>query len=168
MTEDAAALDRFVAALEEAADRQAAFAALSALVADTLGPHLFTVMTLDWRDGLARRAFSNQPDAYPVSGDKPIVRNAWFETIHDRGEIFVANTIAEIAQVFPDADTIAGLGCGSVANLPVRLRGTTVGTLNLLDAEGFFDAATVARCKALLRLPAMAAWLVAEEPGPSA
>ncbi len=165
MTADSAALARFIDALEAATNHPAAFAALAALVADTVGPRLFTVMTLDWQAGLARRAFSNQPDAYPVSGDKPVVRNAWFETIHDRGETFVANTIGEIAQVFPDADTIAGLGCASVANLPIRLRGATVGTLNLLDAEGFFDAATVARCEALLRLPAMAAWQVAGEPG---
>ena len=167
MTADAAALARFTTALEGATGRAAAFAALGELVAATLSPRLFTVMTLDWQAGLARRAFSNRPTAYPVSGDKPIERNAWFETIHDRGETFVANTIGEIARVFPDADTIAALGCASVMNLPIRLRGTTVGTLNLLDAEAAFDAATVARAEASLRLPAMAAWHVEDRWPPS-
>ena len=167
MMDDAAALARFTTALEGAMGRAAAFAALGELVAETVAPRLFTVMTLDWQAGLARRAFSNRPAAYPVSGDKPIERNAWFETIHDRGETFVANTMGELAQVFPDADTIAALGCASVMNLPIRLRGTTVGTLNLLDAEGAFDAATVARAEASLRLPAMAAWHVEDRWPPS-
>jgi len=158
MTDDIAATARFTTALERAEDAGAAFDALGALVAETLGVKLFTVMTLEWEAGLARRAWSNEPAAYPVSGDKPITHNAWFEIVHDRGETFVANTIGEIDEVFPDADTIAGLGCGSVANLPVRLHGRVVGTLNLLDVEGFFDPATVARLERLLRLPAMAAW----------
>ena len=152
--------ETFTAALEQAANRAQAFEALGRLVADELGITLFTVMTMDFTAGVARRAYSSHPVEYPVSGDKPIHRDAWFEQVHDRGQPFVANTIEDIAQVFPDADTIASLGCASVANIPVRVKGEILGTLNLLDVAGYFDPAAVARCKALLALPAIACFLL--------
>ena len=154
------ALSAFASDLENARTRQQAFEALGTLVAESIGVTLFTVMTLDVDAGLARRAYSNRPEVYPVSGDKRIERNAWFRQIHDRGEAFVANTIEDIEDVFPDADVIASLGCGSVLNIPIRVRGQVVGTLNLLDREAFFSQAAVERCVRLLRLPAMTAFLV--------
>ncbi|MCW1934243.1 GAF domain-containing protein [Pararhodobacter zhoushanensis] len=150
----------FTAALEQAATRTEAFEALGRLVADTLGIKLVTVMTMDFTAGVARRAYTSHPVEYPVSGDKPIRRDAWFDQVHGRGQPFVANTIEDIANVFPDADTIASLGCASVVNIPVRVQGQIIGTLNMLDVAGYFDPATVARCEELLRLPATACFLL--------
>lgn len=154
------ALAAFTRDLERATTQAAAFEALGRLVAEVIGVKLFTVMTMDFEAGVARRAYTNEPEAYPASGNKPIQRNAWFERVHDQGESFVANTIEDIAKVFFDADIIASLGCGSVLNIPVRLRGEIIGTLNLLDVEGYFDEATVERCTRLLRLPAMGCFLL--------
>ena len=150
----------FAAALEQATSRPQAFEALGDLVAKALGIKLFTVMTMDFTGGVARRAYSSHPVEYPVSGDKPIHRDAWFEQVHDRGQPFVANSIEDIAKVFPDADTIAALGCASVVNIPVRVQGEILGTLNLLDVAGYFDPATVTRCEELLRVPAVACFLL--------
>ena len=62
--------------------------------------------------------------------------------------------------MFPDADTIAALGCGSVLNLPVMQAGQVIGTLNLLEAPGHFTPPVVARAQGLLTLPAMACFLL--------
>ncbi|MBT8476105.1 MAG: GAF domain-containing protein, partial [Alphaproteobacteria bacterium] len=69
-----------------APDQPAAYlAALERLVDDTIGVRLFTLMVLDTDRGVARRSFSNMPDAYPVSGEKPIQDNVWTDTIRNRG-----------------------------------------------------------------------------------
>ena len=151
---------RFADALSAAPTRSRGFDALGTLVDDTLATRLFTVMTLDHARGVARRAWSNRPDAYPVSGEKEIEPNPWYAQVVARGEPFVANTLAEIAEVFPDAELIGSLGCASVLNLPVTRRGQVVGTLNLLEGQDHFTPDRVAEARALLTLPALACFLL--------
>ena len=67
-------------------------------------------MTVDMGKMLARRAYTSDPANYPCSGTKPVEMNSWFEVVHTRREMFVANTLAEIAQVFPDHALIGSLG----------------------------------------------------------
>ena len=62
---------------------------------------LFTIMTVDMKAMLARRAYTSDPKNYPCSGTKPVEMNRWFEIVHSRREMFVANTLAEIARSFP-------------------------------------------------------------------
>ena len=66
---------------------------------------------------------------------------------------FVANTIEDIAEVFPDHATIASLGCGSVLNLPVVLGGELVATVNLLDEAGHYAPDRVAAAEERLAVP---------------
>ncbi len=155
------AQDRFAADLASARTQEAAFTALYRL-SDALVPvRLWTVMTVDLQAGLARRAFSNRPDAYPASGTKPIIPNAWFEIVHGQHRCFVANTLADIAEVFPDHELIGALGCASVMNLPVILGGELLATVNLLDGEGHFTPARVQAVTDALAEPALAAMLAA-------
>lgn len=144
----------FVAAISEARTSEAAWKALEALSAGVVGHKLFTVMTVDMEAGLARRAFSDHPAEYPVSGTKPIHRDAWFDIVHGERRSFVANTIEDIALVFPDYELIASLGCGSVLNLPVVLKGDLVATINLLDAAGHYTPERVSAAEQQLALPA--------------
>jgi hypothetical protein len=76
--------------------------------------------------------------------------------------MFVANTLSDIAKVFPDHQLIGFLGCGSVVNLPVLRAGQLVATVNLLDAEGHYTPERVERVAAELTLPAMATLLMAD------
>ncbi|OWU83903.1 hypothetical protein ATO6_15925 [Oceanicola sp. 22II-s10i] len=154
-----AALAKFITSLGAAPDRQAGFDALGTLVDEALGTRLFTVMVLDRPRAVASRAWTNMPDAYPASGEKPIEPNDWLAGIQ-RGESFVRNSIDEIAEVFPDWELIRSLGCHSVLNMPVRARGQIVGTLNLLDGPGHFTRDRVAACEAILRLPGTACFLL--------
>ena len=159
MTDPGDARRAFDAALAAAATPEAAFAALRRLADALVGARLFTVMTVDMRAGLARRAYTSDPASYPATGTKPVRHDAWFEVVHGRHETFVANTLADIARVFPDHDLIGALGCASVVNLPVLRAGALVATVNLLDVEGHYTPERVERIEAGLTLPSMAVLL---------
>jgi hypothetical protein len=162
MTKIAVALAEFDRALGAATRADAAFDALHALTRATVGVRLFTIMTVDMERMLARRAYTSDPVNYPCSGTKPVEMNRWFEVVHARREIFVANTLAEIAEVFPDHVLIGSLGCGSVVNLPIELGGQLVATMNILDREHHYAPARVSVIRADLSLPAKAALLAFE------
>lgn len=150
---------RFATGLAAAATPHAAFDALYHF-SDALVPvRLWTVMSLDAEAGLARRAYSNMPDVYPTSGTKPMVENAWSKIVQGQHTCFVANTLAEIADVFPDSELIGSLGCGSVMNLPIVYDGVLIGTVNLLDAEHQFTPERVEACQVGLTNPARDAML---------
>ena len=145
---------RFVDAVSEARESGSSWRALEELAEAEVGHRLFTVMFVDMTASLARRAYSNRPAEYPVSGSKPIHRDAWFDIVHGERRSFVANTIEDIAQVFPDHALIASLECGSVLNLPIVLGGDLVATINLLDVAGHYTPERVRRAEDRLAIPA--------------
>lgn len=134
---------------------------LEQLVAATIGIKLFTLMTIDERRGVAKRTYSSMPTAYPVAGEKPIEQNTWTEQIQGRQEIFVANSLAEIAAVFSDYELIQALGCESCLNLPIVINGRTAGTLNCLHTADHYTAARIAAAKTLRPAGATALLLAA-------
>jgi len=144
----------FVDAVSQARDPGTSWKALDDLAKAAVGHRLFTVMVFDIPAGLARRAYSNRPMDYAVSGTKPIRRDAWFDIVHGEKRSFVANTIEEIAKVFPDHALIGSLGCGSAVNVPVVLEGDLVATINLLHSAGFYTPERVARAETELAVPA--------------
>ncbi len=162
MTKDAS-LIRFEQALSTAKTPDQAYDALSELTQTLVGAKLFTVMTVDMITELAQRAYTSDPKNYPTSGTKPITHNSWFAIVHDRHECFVANTIEEIAEVFPDYELINSLGCQSVINLPIVIGGTLAATVNILHEEGFYTQERVTRTKEMLALPSLAALCVAQQ-----
>lgn len=138
-----------------------AWGALQALARELVGARLFTIMTVDMEKELAGRVYSSDPVSYPVSGTKPIRYDSWFDVVHKQRRPFIANTIAEIAEVFPDHELIWSLGCGSVVNLPIEIGGTMVGTVNCLDAEHHYDEARLSRLHHLL-IPAKLSYMLAK------
>ena len=161
MTEHFEAITRFDAAIAQAKGADEAFGALQALVQATVGAKLFTFMTVDMQAEVARRAYTSDPQNYPASGTKPIRYDAWFDIVHKQRQYFVANTIAEIAKVFPDHELINSLGCQSVVNMPVVLGGELVGTVNMLDVEGYYTPERVELIKEIIAVPAKLAAIVA-------
>jgi hypothetical protein len=144
----------FDMALAAATSSEQAWRALQTLASALAGCRLFTVMTVDLAKGEARRAYTSHPVEYPVSGTKPIHRDAWFDIVCDQQRSFVANTIADIAKVFPDYELIRSLGCGSVVNLPVIADGQLAATINLLDAEQHYGPERVRLIETHLSGPA--------------
>lgn len=144
---------KFVAAVAEAGNQpDKAYAALEALVRETVGVKLFTIMTSDTKERLSERTYSNMPQVYPVSGTKPYNETHWSEITLNQKSTFVANTIEEIAAVFDDHELIRSLGCESVINVPIIVDGEVIGTLNCLHEKGFYTEERVRAAEAL-KLP---------------
>ena len=137
------------------------FDALNSLVQQRVGAKIFTCSTFDPVTHQAARVYSNQPDAYPVSGLKDVVANRWTVQVLDQGQTFVANETAGFADIFPDYVLINSLGCHSVVNMPIVLSGRTLGTLNLLHEANYFTPDRVAQI-ATLRLQAIVAFCAGE------
>lgn len=157
-----ARIDDLGAALAQAGDQpQTAFRALEGLVRATIGANLFTVMERDPARGVAWRSYTTNPAAYPLSGEKPLLRDRWTETVVDRGETFVANSVAEFADVFADHALIRSLGLESCLNLPIVVAGRLIGTLNCLAGPGHYTPERVAAAEGL-KLPGAAVLLLAE------
>ena len=155
-----AALGAFHRAIAEETGPQKPWQALQALAQQIVGAKLFTVTTVDLDAEVARRLYTNMPEAYPVSGTKPITVDPWFEQVVIGKQLFVANTLEAIAGHFPDWELIGSLGCRSCVNMPVFVRGKVLGTVNMLDVEGHFTPERV-RLVEHLRIPAIAAFLAA-------
>ena len=153
-------LKAFGLALAAQAQPRSTFAALEHLAGEVVGHKLFTLMTVDPQAGLARRAWSSQPLAYPVSGAKPLEDNDWSHAVLGRHEVWVMNSAHHIAQVFPDHALIASLGCASCMNLPIVVGGQVLGTINCLHDAGHFTETRIAAATAL-KLPGAAAFLLA-------
>jgi hypothetical protein len=147
---------RFVAAISKAGAPDSGLRALDELANSLVGHRLFTVTLVDEAADVVRRAYSSRPAEYPTSGTKPLRGNTgtWFDTVFHQRRTFVANTIEDIAKVFPDHALIASLGCGSVVNLPIVLGGELVATINLLDAAGHYTPERVATAEMKLAIPA--------------
>lgn len=156
---DQTALARFRTALEASA--AAPWAALETLARETVGVKLFTITVVDEAAGVARRLYTNMPDAYPASGTKPLRHDEWHQHVIVGRQPYVMNTLDEISRRFPDWELIGSLGCGSCLNMPIAAGGRLLGTVNMLDAEHHFDAERLKLAEGL-RVPAMAAFLLAE------
>jgi len=154
MTDHSRARAVFDAEIANARSAEEAFKALQGLTEATIGVKLFTYMGVDMENELARRAYTSDPANYPTSGTKPIHYDAWFDIVHKQRDYFVANTIGDIAKVFADYELIDSLGCQSVVNMPVILRGELVGTVNMLDVEGYYTPERVAAIRDVLSIPA--------------
>ncbi|TYR32908.1 GAF domain-containing protein [Mesorhizobium microcysteis] len=157
-----AALRAFRLAIAQKTSGDAPWRALQTLAQEIIGAKLFTVTTVDMEASVARRLYTNMPDAYPVSGTKPIEVDPWFELVVQGGNLFVANTLEEIAGHFPDWELIGRLGCRSCINMPVFVGGKILGTVNMLDVENHFTPERIALVEQL-QIPAVAAFLAASE-----
>ena len=136
-------------ALAETGSVDTLLAGLEAWVQQDVGAVIYSCSTFDLAAGNSRRIYTNLPDIYPVSGLKDIIPNTWTAQVLDRRLAFVANTLEDIAQVFPDHPIIKSLGCGAVINMPVFLAGRFMGTVNVLHEAGYYTPARVAALHAL-------------------
>ncbi|WP_412507667.1 GAF domain-containing protein [Roseovarius sp. SYSU LYC5161] len=151
----------FMQAVAAKGQPEKAFEALAELVSETVGAKLFTTMVIDRDRGVGTRNFSTMPDAYPVSGEKPLNKDRWSDLVRGQHQTFVANSIAEIASVFPDYELIRSLGCESCMNVPVTIDGVVIGTLNCLHDAGYYTPERVEAANAL-KMPGAVTFLLHE------
>jgi len=131
--------DRLIDALAEPDQPGATFRALDTALAASPGHILFTVLLHHPAARENERCYSNRPDAYPLGGRKPVTDSPWMQRVIGRGEPYIGRTREDISAVFFDHALIFSLGCESVLNMPLRWRGETLGTVNLLHRAGFYQ-----------------------------
>ena len=140
----------FASALAEAGGQpHRAFEALHELANQVVGTRLFTILALDHEAGFMRRLYSDNTELYPVPGADAIGDTIWEQTIIGKREPLVLNTAKALGDVLPEYPKLAALGCHSMLNLPVVVAGVSIGTLNMLHAEGHFTPECVAKAYAL-------------------
>jgi transcriptional regulator with GAF, ATPase, and Fis domain len=116
----------------------AVFRAVDRALLQSVSYKLFTILMYDAEVTESIRVYSNLSQDYPLGGRKKIISQAWADQVIHRGEPFIGHTSEDLKQVFSDHALIASLGCESVLNLPVRWKGRTVGTLNLLHEKAWY------------------------------
>lgn len=152
-------LQAFAEAVEGAAEPETAYRALEEVAQACVGVKLFTLMTFDRASGLARRCYSNMPDAYPTSGTKSVGEDHWVAQVLDGQRNFIANDIEAIAGVFDDHELIHSLGCESVLNVPIVVGGEVLGTINMLHEAGFYTQEKETAAE-ILKLPGSVCFLL--------
>lgn len=137
--------------------------ALEKITQELVGAKLFTLMIANTETRESERVYTNMPDAYPASGTKPFNDTFWTDITLVRKHIFVANSIEDIAQVFYDYELINSLGCQSVINIPVTVRGQVIGTINCLHEAGYYTEERIKAAEAL-KLPGAVCMMMFEKP----
>ena len=117
----------------------ALFHELEGMIDSLVGVRLFTCSRFDLKAGKAERIYTNDAEAYPLTGLKDIVPNRWTRTVLDNRRPFLATDIEGVRDVFPDHEKIESLGLGAAINLPVFVTGHFLGTANLLHVNGHYS-----------------------------
>ncbi|MGH7188148.1 MAG: GAF domain-containing protein [Acetobacteraceae bacterium] len=153
----AEAISSVLSAAQALDQPQALFRALDAALARAIGHLLFTILVHHPGRGESERFYTNRPAEYPIGGRKPVTDTPWMQQVIGRGEPYIGRNAEDIRAVFFDHALIFSLGCESVLNMPVRWRGRTLGTLNLLNRAGWYEASDLptARLFAGLALPGL-------------
>ncbi len=128
--------------------------ALDAALAGRVGHKLLTLLYTDGDE--VARVYSNMPDVYPVFGRKPMGATPWGDLVLKRQRPFLGRDREAIKWAFFDHKLIASLGLNSAINIPVIYDGETIGTINLLHEEFFYEEkhVEIARKFAPLLIPA--------------
>jgi hypothetical protein len=135
-------LAALAAAMAAPEQPEATLVALDHALAATIGHKLFTVLVINAEKGQNQRYYSNQPEAYPVGGHKPMHREGdYYEQVVVGGRPRFLYDRDDIIRAFPDHPLILSLGCESGVNVPVRWNGQTLGGLNLLHEAGWYGEA---------------------------
>lgn len=111
------------------------------------------VLTATFQDVTAKtvsRIYSSREQSWAIGGTKPLSVGKWSEAVIERREHFIANSYADMKEVFNDHEVSEGLGLGAIVNVPIFLRGEVIGTANVLNVPGAYsDNAVVDRVLAL-------------------
>ena len=130
------------------------FRALDAALAAVIGHKLFTILVIHPGAKESQRYYTNQPQAYPIGGRKPITESWWFKKVVFGGEPWIGRNYADVQAAFFDHELIRSLGCESVLNVPVRWNGHTLGTINLLHQANWYTEADIAAAQVFAALAA--------------
>lgn len=150
--------ERLCDALHRCEDPSTALQQIDQARAALLGPGLLTVNVDATRPDDAPgeihllRAWTSDPEAYPVGGRKRKRPSAWTGQLLVRGEVFIGEGEASLAEVFDDVALITSLGLRSVINVPMIGGGRVRATFNLLGTRPRWQPHEVAAVRVLALL----------------
>lgn len=122
-------------------------------VANTcIGHRLLTILRLDPDTLEVERLYTTNPTAYPTQGTKPMRDTWWGEHVLLKGLPYIGYNAQDIREHFADHEVISGLGLNAIMNIPIRVAGNTLGTMNLLHDEAFYGEHHVGTGKLLSTL----------------
>ena len=129
--------------------------AIDAVGREAMGHGMCTAMRFEAATMRVRRLYTSDPEAYPLGGWKAKRDTAWGRQVLLEGQVFIGEGQAAIAAHFDDHALIARLGFQSIVNVPVRLAGACVGTVNFLWSAATVspDQVATARLLGLLAAP---------------
>lgn len=111
---------------------------------------LFTVLEVDWTDGLVRRSYSSDEGNYPSGGTKELMDSEWADHVIHRQNVFAANDERSFRSAFADYELLESMGLRFALNVPIVEKGKTVRTLNLLRSTSAFCEKDLSRVSELL------------------
>jgi len=109
---------------------------------------LFTVLDVDWTEGLVRRSFSSDEARYPSGGVKRLMGSAWAKQVLYEGRPFISEDVATFRGAFFDHELLESMGLHFALNVPILDGGKTVRTLNLLRANPVFSKDELGKVRA--------------------
>tara|TARA_B100000686_G_scaffold347798_1_gene437324 strand:- start:1109 stop:1603 length:495 start_codon:yes stop_codon:yes gene_type:complete len=115
------------------------FELLDGAFQDLIGHKLFTVLRYDKNSLELERIYTNNPLNYPLKGIKKITNTDWSKMVLVDGKVYIGYNSSDIKSSFPDYELIEKLGCRSVMNIPLILKGNVVGSVNLLNTENWYN-----------------------------
>jgi len=150
-------LGEVLKAFESKDQPEAVYKAVDAALAAMPGFKLFTILVAHNEQQLVQRVYTSNPMSYPVGGTKPMSSSPWSSRVMKDGAVYIGRTREDIKAAFFDYELIWSLGCESVINVPIRWRGETLGTFNLLHQANYYDEQheEVVRTMAQLSIPAV-------------
>jgi len=131
-------LSQLAETIAEDKSSDAIFAATADAANAAIGHALFTVMAFDAETMEVKRVYSSNRQAYPPGGVKKKRDTAWGRQVLEQGEPYIGYSADDIRANFNDHEVILGLGLQSVLNMPVRIEGHTLGTMNLLHERDYY------------------------------
>ena len=126
-------------------DRDAAWAAIDALVVRLYDRRLFTALNHLPATSEVERLYSSNTEAYPVGGRKQKKDTHWGKKTLDEGELYICHDAADIQRTFFDHALIVSLGVGGMVNVPVMLGGRCIASLSISTAADRFSEADAPR-----------------------
>lgn len=138
------ALKNLASVLGSEQSAMAKFAAAELTAKEAIGHRLFTIMAFHADSVEVERLYSSNQEAYPPGGRKQKRDTAWGQQVLERGEPYIGSTAHDIRANFNDHEVILGLGLESVLNVPIKFEGQTIGTMNLLHDENYYDISHLA------------------------
>ena len=126
-------------ALRQPDQPAATFRALDAVMDAVIGHTYITVLLYHAERREIERFYSSNLVAYPLAGRKDVPESAWTERLLIRQECFIGYDANDIKKYFFDHELIHSLGCDAILNVPVVYDGVTLGTINLVHEEGWYE-----------------------------